>query len=79
MQIRPKTYLHFISMWRSLRDAIPPHDEAAPAKASRSLIYTSVVLALLLTILEIDAHRSELQSLGLMGSGYPIQAVFLSP
>jgi len=79
MQIRPKTYLHLISLWRSLRDMISPHHLGVPAKASSSLIYTAVVLAFLLAILEVDAHRGELESLGLSGSDYSIQAVFLSP
>jgi hypothetical protein len=79
MQIRPKTYLHLISLWRSLRDAISPHDDGVPAKASPSLIYIAVVLALLLAILEVDAHRGELESLGLLGSDYPIQAIFSGP
>ena len=79
MQMRPKTYLHFVSLWRSLRDAIPPHHGDVPAEGSSSLIYTAVVLALLLAILEVDAHRGELESFGLVGSDYPIQAAFLSP
>jgi hypothetical protein len=79
MQIRPKTYLHFISLWRSLRDAIPPHHDGVPARASPSLIYTAVVLAFLLAILEVDAHRGELVSLGLLGSDYPSQVPFLGP
>jgi hypothetical protein len=79
MQIRPKAYLHLISLWRSLRDAIPPHHDDVPAEASPSLIYTAVVLAFLLAILEVDAHRGELKSLGLVGSDYPIQAALLSP
>ena len=78
MQIRPKTYLHFISLWRSLRDAIPHHSDVT-AEASPSLIYTAVVLASLLAILEVDAHRGELESLGLLGNAYPIPAAFLSP
>jgi hypothetical protein len=79
MQIRPKTYLHLISLWRSLRDAISPHHDDVPAEASPSLIYTAVVLAVFLAILEIDAHRGELASLGLLGHDYPIPAAFLGP
>jgi hypothetical protein len=79
MQIRPKAYLHFISLWRSLRNAIPPHDRDVPAETSPSLIYAVIVLAFLLAILEVDAHRGELESYGLLGSAYPIPAVFLSP
>jgi hypothetical protein len=78
MQIRPKTYLHFISLWRSLRDAIPPHDGDVPA-ASPSLIYAAVVLVFLLAILEVDAHRGELEALGLLGHDYPIPTAFLGP
>jgi hypothetical protein len=79
MQIRPKTYLHLISLWRSLRDAIPPYHSNAPAEASPALIYTAVVLVLLLALLEVDAHRGELESLGLLGHDYPIPVAFLGP
>jgi hypothetical protein len=79
MQIRPKTYLHLILLWRSIRDAIPPHNDDVPAEASPSLIYAAVVLAFFLAILEIDAHRGALESLGLLGHDYPIPAAFLGP
>ena len=79
MQIRPKTYLHFISLWRSFRASISPHHGDVRAKASPSLIYTVVVLAFLLALLEVDAHRAELESLGLLGSDYSMQAALLSP
>ena len=79
MQIRPKTYLHLISLWRSFHESISPHHGDLRAEASPSLIYTVVVLAFLLAILEVDAHRSELESLGLLGHDYPIQAAFFGP
>jgi hypothetical protein len=79
MQIRPKTYLHLISLWRSLRDTISPHSVGVPSKASPSLVYTAVVLAFLLAVLEVDAHRGELESLGLLGSDCSTQTVFLGP
>jgi hypothetical protein len=79
MQIRPKTYLHFILLWRSLREAIRPHNGDAPAKASPCLIFTAVVLVFLLAVLEVDAHRGELEALGLLGHHYPIPAAFLGP
>jgi hypothetical protein len=79
MQIRPKTYLHFISLWRSLRDAIPPHHRDASAQTSPSLVYTAVLLMFLLAVLEVDAHRGALESLGLLGHDYPIPAAFLGP
>jgi hypothetical protein len=79
MQMRPKAYLHLISRWRSLRHAIPPHHRNVPAEASPSLVYAAVVLAFLLAILEVDAHRIELEAFGLLASDYPIPAAFFSP
>jgi hypothetical protein len=79
MQMRPKTYLHLIFLWRSVRDTISPHRDGVPAEASPFLIYSAVVLALLLAILEVDAHRGELESLGLLESDYSVPTVFLSP
>lgn len=79
MQIRSKAYLHLISLWRSFRDSIPPRQEDAPTEASPFLIYAAVVLLFLLAILEVDAHRGVLESLGLLGHDYPIPAAFLSP
>lgn len=79
MQIRPKTYLHLISLWRSLRDAVAPHHGDVSAQTSRLLIYTAIVLMLLLAVLEADVHRGELESLGLLGHDYPIPPVLLAP
>lgn len=79
MQIRSKAYLHFIWLWRLFRGSIPPHDDHAPARTSPTLLYTAVVLALLLAILEIDLHRTALQSTGLVGNNTSIPPVFMSP
>ena len=79
MQIRLKTYLHFISLWRSFHKPISPHHDDVRAEASAFLIYSVIVLVLLLAILEIDAYRGELESLGLSGSTHSIPAAFLSP
>ena len=79
MQIRPKAYLHLIWLWRSLRDSISPHHGDACAEASQSLTYAAVVLTFLLAVLEVDAHRDELKTLGLVGSDWATPAVFLSP
>jgi hypothetical protein len=79
MQIRSKTYLQFISWWRSFRGLMPPHDSDAPAEASPPLIYTTVVLALLRAILEVDSHRGQLQSVGLLTDTYAIQPAFMGP
>jgi hypothetical protein len=76
-QIRP--YLHFLSQWRSFRDSIPPRQGNVRAEASPLLIYAVVVLAFLLTVLEVDAHRGELEWLGLLPIDYPILAALLSP
>lgn len=79
MQIRPKTYLHLISLWRSLREAVAPHHGDVPAQTSPLLIYIAIVLMFLLAILEADVHRGELESLGLLGLDYPIPPALLSP
>jgi hypothetical protein len=79
MQIRPKTYLHFISLWRSLRDAIPPRHRGVSDEASPFLIYTAVMLLFLLLVLEVDAHRSELASLGFFSHDHSIPGPFLGP
>lgn len=79
MQIRYKAYLQFIWLWRSLRGLIPPHDHHAPTQTSPSLLYTAIVLASLLAILEIDLHRAELELIGLVRSDYPVEPTFMSP
>ncbi|MCA6121348.1 hypothetical protein J6500_05445 [Bradyrhizobium sp. WSM 1704] len=79
MQIRSKTYLHFISVWRSLRNSIAPHDGEAPRRTSSSLIWIAVVLASFVAILEVDLHRGELESLGLRGNHVPLPTAFLAP
>ena len=65
MHIRSKAYGHFLSICRSLRDLMSPHDQSVPTETSPSLVFATAVLALLLTILEIDLHRTELHLVGL--------------
>ena len=79
MQIRQKAYLHFVSLWRSFCNVIPPRSGDVPEGTSPFLIYTAVVLVFLLAILEVDAHRAKLESLGLSQHDYSIPAVFLGP
>jgi hypothetical protein len=79
MQIRSKAHEHLISICRSLRDLVPPHDQNVLAPASPSLAYTAAVLALLLAILELDHHRADLQLVGLMSDRDQIDSIFLSP
>ncbi len=78
MHIRPKAYLHLIWLWRLLRDAIPPDRGEARARASPTLVYAAVVLAFLLAVLEIDAHRGLLEALGLLASDHALTA-FVGP
>ncbi len=79
MQMRSRTYDHFISLWRSFRGWMPPHGEREPAETSPSFIYIAVVLTFLLIILEMDDHRAELEALGLLTDNFPVPAVFLGP
>ena len=79
MQIRSKAYLQFISVWRSLRDLIPPNDGDAPAGISPSLLYAAVVLTLLLTILEIDLHRGQPGPTGLAKNTFAVESTLMSP
>lgn len=79
MQIRSKAYLQLISLWHSLRGFIPPQDDRAPPRTSPSLLYTAIVLAFLLAMLEIDRHQAELESIGLARNGYLVDPTFVSP
>ncbi|WP_249157942.1 hypothetical protein [Bradyrhizobium jicamae] len=67
-----------ISWLRAVRVSMTSPDPAA-GEASPLLIFTAVVLALLLAILEVDLHSADLQSLGLMGDAFSIAPAFKSP
>ncbi len=43
------------------------------------LVYIAIVLAVLLAMLEIDRHRAELDSIGLVRNGYLIDPTFVGP
>jgi hypothetical protein len=79
MHIRSKAYGHFLSICRSLRDLMSPHDQSVPTETSPSLVFAAAVLALLLTILEIDLHRTELYLVGLMHDTDALNPIFMSP
>ena len=79
MHIRFKAYGHFLSICRSLRDLMSPHDQSVPTETSPSLVFATTVLALLLAILEIDIHRAELHLLGLMNDTDALDPIFMSP
>jgi hypothetical protein len=79
MQIRSRTYLQFISMWRSFRGSIALDDRDGSAQTSPALMYAAVALALLLAILEVDLHQDGLESLGLLTNNHPIETAFMGP
>jgi hypothetical protein len=56
-----------------------PTNSGAFAEISPLLIYIAVVLALLFVVLQIDAHKGELEALGLLSSKYPVPAALLGP
>lgn len=79
MQIRSKAYLRFVWLCRSIRGMVPPHHNDVPVGTSPVLIYIAIVLALFLAMLEIDRHRVELDSIGLLRNGYLIDPTFVGP
>lgn len=78
MQGRSRPLLRMILWLRAMRVLLIAPDPA-PRQASPLLVVTVVVLMLLLAILEVDLHRADLRSLGLMGDAFSIDAVFTSP
>jgi hypothetical protein len=78
MQIRSKAYRHFISICRSLRDLVSPHDQNVPTPTSPLLAYAAAMLALLLAILEVDLHLADLQLIGIMSEGDQDDPIFLA-
>jgi hypothetical protein len=79
MQIRPWTYLHFTSLWRSPRHWTRSRDGEAPVETSPLLIYVAAVLVVLLAVLEVDAHQIELETLGLLSNNDQTPVALLSP
>jgi hypothetical protein len=78
MQGRSRPLLQMISWLRAVRVSMLAPNPAA-GETSPLLILTVVVLAMLLAILEVDLHSTDLQSLGLMGDAFSIDPVFKSP
>jgi hypothetical protein len=79
MHIRPKTYLHLLSRLRGFRvllsrDPAPTNQEASPL-----LIFIAIVLALLLAILEVDLHSTELRAPGLLGDSVAASSMLWAP
>jgi hypothetical protein len=77
MHIRSKAYLHFISLWRSYRNSMWGQFDA-PGKTSPSLVFTALVLAALLLVLELNDHWDELKSPGLASSESAV-SLFVGP
>ena len=78
MQMRSKAYEHFISICRSFRDLVSPHDQSVRTPTSPALLYVATVLSLLLAILEVHLHRADLHLMGLMSDGDQVDPIFLS-
>jgi hypothetical protein len=78
MQMRSKAYEHFISICRSFRDLVSPHDQSVPTRTSPALVYAATLLSLLLAILEVELHRADLHLMGLMSDGDQVDPIFLS-
>ncbi|MCK1739595.1 hypothetical protein IVA80_01575 [Bradyrhizobium sp. 139] len=78
MQGRSGPLLRMISRLRAVRVLMSAPDPAA-GEASPLLMPTVVVLVMLLAILEVDLHRADLQSLGLMGDAFSADPVFKGP
>ena len=51
----------------------------AAREASPLLVFTTIVLALLLAILEVDLHSADLESWGLMGDSFSAAPMFKGP
>lgn len=79
MKMRPRTYLQFISLWRSRRAGRPPHAGDVGGETSPLLIAIAAMLALLLVILEVDLHHSEWEALGLLAPLDPALGPFFGP
>ncbi|MVT75203.1 hypothetical protein GPL20_19555 [Bradyrhizobium cajani] len=79
MQEHPKAYLQLILRLWHFRALPPRHRDPGAQDASPLLVYIVVVLALLLAVLEVDVHRTQLQSLGLLGDPVGINPIFMSP
>jgi hypothetical protein len=79
MQIPSTAYKHFISICRSLQYLVSPHDQSIPKPISPWLAYTALSLAMLLTILEIDLHRAELDLMWLISDGEQTDPILFGP
>lgn len=79
MRIRDKVYLQVILRLRMLGVWPSLSDDPIARQISPLLVFVTVVLALWLAILEVDLHRGELQSLGLIGGPFSVDPAFVSP
>ena len=79
MHVRSKAFVLIISRLRSIRRALVHSNGGASQEASPLLIFTATVLTLLLAILVLDLHSAEIQSQGLPGEAFLVDAIFKSP
>lgn len=77
--MRSRTYSQLVLLWHALRDWMAPAGGEASQAASPLLVYIVTVLAFLLAILEIDAHRDALQALGFVTDSSPVPPLFVGP
>ncbi|MGY8709445.1 hypothetical protein RAD16_27200 [Bradyrhizobium sp. 18BD] len=78
MQGRSRPLLRMIARLCAAHAFMTAPDPAA-REASPLLVFTMVVLALLLAILEVDLHSADLESWGLMGDSFSAAPMFRGP
>jgi hypothetical protein len=74
-----RLYARLISFHRAACERVAKHEGTTELSASPTLVFTTLTLALILAILEIDLHRDELRELGFIFSDDGIEPRFLSP
>jgi hypothetical protein len=72
-------YARLFSSRRSAPNRISAHEEVTGTPASPILTFTVIALFLILAILEVDLHRDELRTLGLVSSEERIQSIVAGP
>jgi hypothetical protein len=68
-----------VSFGRATRNRTSTHSEITGTSASPVLAYIAVALFLILAIVEVDLHRDELRSLGLVSSNERSEPVTADP
>ncbi len=74
-----RLYARLVSFRRSTRNRISAQGEVTEPSASPTLTYTAAALFLILAIVEVDLHRDELRTLGLVSTEERIESIFAGP